>query len=565
MRSEQVRMGIDRAPHRSLFRAAGLNDQDLEKPIIGIANSYNEFVPGHIHLDVLAKNIKEGIRAEGGTPLEFNTIAIDDGIAMGHEGMFTSLPSRETIADSVELVGVGHQIDGLVILSSCDKILPGMLMAGARLNLPTTVMTGGPMKAGNLHGEAVDLASVFEAVPKVKEGSMSQEEMLELERVACPGAGSCAGMFTANTMGCIVEAMGLSVPNTATLPATSEGRKQLAEQAGRAVMGNLNAEMTMGDFVTEESLRNGLRVGMALGGSTNMVLHSLALAKEAGLNFGLEEIAQLSAETPHLASMSPAGPARMEDLHRAGGVTAVMNSLSNQIIGSTPTIEGTTAEERLENFSPTETTNSIISSPADPVHPRGSIAILRGNLAPNGAVVKQTAVSEEMLTHSGPARIFSSEESATEAIDQGDINPGDVIVIRFEGPKGGPGMREMLTPTSRISGGNLSGKVSLITDGRFSGASRGPAIGHVSPEAAAGGPIGVIEEGERINIDVEAGVLEVEVSDRKLQSRMEEQKGQYIPSRKTTCKALSRYAALVTGAEQGAVLRCSNKSGGEGL
>ncbi len=553
MRSDKVKKGVDRAPHRSLMRAAGLSDGDIEKPIIGIANSYNEFVPGHVHLDELAESVKEGVRQGGGTPVEFNTIAVDDGIAMGHEGMFASLPSREIIADSVELEGFAHQFDGLVLMASCDKILPGMLLGGARLKLPTVVVTGGPMESGCFHGDSVDLSSVFEAVPKVKEGEMEEDELLELERNACPGAGSCAGMFTANTMGSITEAMGLSLPFAATAPSRSTERRNIARESGEQVVKNVMEERTMSELVRPENFFNGLKLGMALGGSTNMVLHMLAFAQEAGVSVDLEDVSRIGNNTPHLAAMSPAGPHDVGDLHRAGGVPAVMNKMVEALDGSVSVVESRTLSERLAEESGA-VDEDVIKDPADPAHDEGAIAVLQGSLAPDGGIVKRTAVDEGMLRHLGPARVFESEEASVDAIDSGEIDPGDVIVIRQEGPKGGPGMREMLTPTSRISGGELAGEVALITDGRFSGATRGAAIGHVAPEAAAGGPIGLVEDGDKIEIDIPNGVLDLQVSEEELNERASGKTDNERERNSYGRKFLARYAKLVSGADKGAIL-----------
>ncbi len=553
MRSDKVKKGVDRAPHRSLMRATGLSDSDIDKPIIGIANSYNEFVPGHVHLDELAESVKEGVRQGGGTPVEFNTIAVDDGIAMGHEGMFASLPSREIIADSVELEGFAHQFDGLVLMASCDKILPGMLLGAARLKLPTVVVTGGPMESGCFHGDSVDLSSVFEAVPKVKEGEMDEDELLELEKNACPGAGSCAGMFTANTMGSITEAMGLSLPFAATAPSRSTERRNIARESGKQVVKNVMDERTMADMVRPENFFNGLKIGMALGGSTNMVLHMLAFAKEAGVSFDLDDVGRVGNKVSHLAELSPAGPHDVGDLHRAGGVPGVMNKMFDELEESASVVESNSLSERLVRESG-EVDGEIIKDPANPAHDEGSIAVLKGSLAPNGGIVKRTAVDEGMLTHQGTAKVFESEEGSVEAIDSGEIEPGDVVVIRHEGPKGGPGMREMLTPTSRISGGELAGEVALITDGRFSGATRGAAIGHVAPEAAAGGPIGLVEDGDRIEIDVSNGVLDLKVPEEELNERASRRNESEREKNTYGRKFLARYAKLVSGADKGAIL-----------
>ena len=562
MRSDKLKRGVERAPHRSLLRATGMDGKDIERPIIGTANSYNEFVPGHVHLNEIADVVKRGVTHGGGTPVEFNTIAVDDGIAMGHEGMFASLPSREIIADSVELQGFAHLFDGLVLLASCDKILPGMLMGAARLGLPTVVVTGGPMEAGCIDGEKIDLSTVFEAVPKVNQGEMGEEELLEIERRACPGAGSCAGMFTANTMSAITEAMGLSLPYASTAPAQSTKRQNIAHESGKKIVDMVHKERGMGETLSRENLFNGLKVGMALGGSTNMVLHLLALANEAEVSFSLDDVDRIGKTTPHLADMSPAGPYRVEDLHSAGGVPAVMNSMKEQLDTKAPVVESESLEERLEGLR-IDVDRNIIKDLSHPVHDRGSIAVLKGSLAPEGAIVKRTAVDEGMLKHEGPARVFDSEEDSVEAIDGGKVSPGDVVIIRYEGPKGGPGMREMLTPTSRISGGNLAGKVALITDGRFSGATRGSAIGHVAPEAAVGGPMSLIRDGDLVEIDIPEGKLDLKVTDEELGKREKEQAQSERKPNNYGRKFLARYSALVSGAERGAILRTDCSRGGD--
>lgn len=561
MRSDKIKKGVDRAPHRSLMRATGLNGSDIDKPIIGIANSYNEFVPGHIHLDELAEAVKSGVKHGGGTPVEFNTIAVDDGIAMGHEGMFASLPSREVIADSVELEGFAHQFDGLVLLASCDKILPGMLLGAARLKLPTVVVTGGPMESGCVNGNKVDLSTVFEAVPKVKQGEMDEEELLNIEKRACPGAGSCAGMFTANTMSAITEAMGLSLPFAATAPARSTQRTNIAHRSGKNVVTHVMNGKSIDNLASGESVFNGLKVGMALGGSTNMILHLLAFAREAGISFGLENVERVGRETPHLVSMSPAGPYDVGDLHQAGGLPGVMSSMEDGLNGEVPVIEGGSLTDRLKREK-VNVDRKVIREPGDPVHETGSIAILKGSLAPKGGVVKSTAVDEEMLRHEGPARVFSSEEDCVKAVDGGNVQPGDVLIIRYEGPSGGPGMREMLAPTSRISGGKLAGKVALITDGRFSGATRGAAIGHVAPEAAAGGPISFVRNGDPVQIDIPAGKLDLNVPQKELESREIPAEDRKRETNTYGRSFLARYSKLVSGAEKGAILETTGNSGG---
>jgi len=471
------------------------------------------------------------------------------------------LPSREVIADSVELQGFAHQFDGLVLLASCDKILPGMLMGAARLNLPTVVVTGGPMEAGCFQGETMDLSTVFEAVPKFKQGEMEEEELLDIEKHACPGAGSCAGMFTANTMGAIAESMGLSLPFAGTAPARSTQRNNIAHETGSKVVDLVERSREMRDLLGVESFRNGLKVGMALGGSTNMVLHLLALANEAGVDFDLDGVGKVGNSIPHLIEMSPAGPHRVGDLHEAGGIPAVMNTLKNQLSDQVPVAEGGTLGDRLRGEINTD--RDVIREADEPAHEKGSIAVLRGSLAPEGGVVKRTAVDETMLKHEGPARVFDSEEDCVKAIDSGEIEPGDVIVIRYEGPRGGPGMREMLTPTSRISGGDLSGKVALVTDGRFSGATRGAAIGHVSPEAASGGPISCVRNGDRIQIDIPEGKLELKLSEEELKSRKDE--ANHLEKKTNTYgrRFLARYAQLVSGADKGAILESVDPNGGD--
>ncbi|HED03659.1 MAG TPA: dihydroxy-acid dehydratase [Candidatus Fraserbacteria bacterium] len=554
MRSDAVKKGIDRAPHRALFRATGLSDEEIQRPHIGIANSWNEIVPGHIHLRELAEQVKQGIRAAGGTPLEFNTIAVDDGIAMGHEGMHASLPSREVIADSVELMALAHCFDGLVLLASCDKIVPGMLMAAARLNIPAIMVTGGPMAAGEFEGDTVDLATVFEAVGKVRAGQMSEGQLSALEACACPGGGSCAGMFTANTMACITEALGMSLPGCACSAALSKRKAQIATESGRAIMELVRADLKPSDILTREAFENAARVDLALGGSTNTTLHLPALAHEAGVSFGLSDFDRLSREVPHLASMSPAGPMRMEHLEQAGGVPAVLTALRPLLNAETMTVTGRPLQSylleklpRVERFG-----QRVIRPLDDPVDPVGGIAVLRGNLAPDGAVVKQTAVAPGMLKSRGPARVFDGEEAATQAINAGQIRPGDVLVIRYEGPAGGPGMREMLSLTSLISGGPLDGRVVLLTDGRFSGATRGAAIGHISPEAAQGGLLAIVQDGDEIELDIPRRRLELQVDEAELKRRWQ---GWQRPKPKFAGGALARYAALVTSAAQGAVLR----------
>jgi dihydroxy-acid dehydratase len=557
LRSATVTEGADRAPHRSLFRAAGLDDEEIHQPLIGVANSWNEIVPGHVHLDELATHVKDGIREAGGTPLEFNTIAVDDGIAMGHEGMRSSLPSRETIADSVELMANAHQLDGLVAMASCDKIVPGMLMAVARLDIPAIVVTGGHMAAGSFQDEPADLVTVFEGVSQHQEGELSDDELYELECSACPGAGSCAGMFTANTMACVTEALGLSWTECATSGATDETKKEITRKSGREVLRLVEEDIRPSDLLTEAAFEDALRVDLALGGSTNTMLHVPAVADEAGLDITLEDFQELAEETPHLAHMSPAGPWRMEHLRDDGGVPAVMKRLETAMHTDRPTVDGITIGDRIEAA---EVRGQVLQPLDDPIHEGGSLAVLEGNLAPNGAVVKAGAMDESMRQFEGTARVFESQQAALEAIDGGDIDPGEVIVIRYEGPRGGPGMPEMLEPTSKVSGSpRLSGEVALITDGRFSGGTRGAAIGHVSPEAAAGGPIALVEEGDTIHIDVEAQTLELEASRETLEARAAD----WEPPALDVSGVLEKYAAMATSAATGGVLEAPTLDGAE--
>ena len=557
LRSATVTEGADRAPHRSLFRAAGLDDEEIHQPLIGVANSWNEIVPGHVHLDELATHVKDGIREAGGTPLEFNTIAVDDGIAMGHEGMRSSLPSRETIADSVELMANAHQLDGLVAMASCDKIVPGMLMAVARLDIPAIVVTGGHMAAGSFQDEPADLVTVFEGVSQHQEGELSDDELYDLECSACPGAGSCAGMFTANTMACVTEALGLSWTECATSGATDETKREIARKSGRAVLRLVEADIRPSDLLTEEAFEDALRVDLALGGSTNTMLHVPAVADEAGLDITLEDFQELAEETPHLAHMSPAGPWRMEHLRDDGGVPAVMKRLEAEMHTDRPTVDGITIGDRIEAA---EVRGQVLQPLEDPIHEGGSLAVLEGNLAPNGAVVKAGAMDESMHQFEGTARVFESQQAALEAIDGGDIDPGEVIVIRYEGPRGGPGMPEMLEPTSKVSGSpRLSGEVALLTDGRFSGGTRGAAIGHVSPEAASGGPIALVEEGDTIHIDVDAQELELDVSRETLEARAAD----WEPPALDASGVLEKYAAMATSAATGGVLEAPTLDGAE--
>ncbi len=561
--SNQIKQGLSRAPHRSLLKALGKSDDDISRPFIGLANSWTDVVPGHVHLNRLAAEVRRGVVDAGGTPFEFNTIAICDGLAMGHAGMSASLPSREVVADSVELMARAHCFDALVLIASCDKIVPGMLMAAARLDIPALMVTGGPMACGQHQGAAVDLISVFEAVAKVGAGRMTVEELRVLEAGACPGPGSCAGMFTANTMACTTEALGLSLPGCATALAESESKNRIAYESGRAVMGLLAADLRPRKILSRSSFQNAARVDLALGGSTNTALHLPAMAFEAGVEFGLVDFDDLARTTPHLCAMSPGGPMRLEHLDAAGGVGAVMKRLEHLLDLSVPTVTGRGLDAYLpDRVEPVSFFGQpVIHALDDPLHAEGGLAVLMGNLAPEGAVVKQTAVSPDMLRHAGPARVFEGEEAAVAAYDQGQIPEGSVVVVRGEGPAGGPGMREMLALTSLISGGPLDGRVALITDGRFSGGTRGAAIGHVSPEAARGGPLALVAEGDRIEIDIPNRRLQLLVDEGELAARRANWRP---PAPKVATGALARYARLVTSAAQGAVLAEPPAERGEG-
>ena len=552
MISHQVTKGLERAPHRSLLYALGYTPEELKRPLVGIANSQNEIVPGHLHLDRIAEAVKAGVRMAGGTPIEFHTIAICDGIAMGHQGMKYPLASRELIADSVEAMAVAHQFDGLVLIPSCDKSVPGMLMAAARLNLPAVVVSGGPMLAGRYGGEDADLNTVFEAVGQFAVGKIGEAELTAIEQAACPGCGSCSGMFTANTMNCLSEALGIALPGNGTIPAVHADRIRLAKRAGIRVMALIETNLRPRDILTREAFENAIRLDMAVGGSTNTVLHLPAIAHEAEVELPLTLFDEINASTPYLAKLSPAGPLHIQDLHEAGGVSAMLKELSKRDLLhlDRPTVTGRTLGQNIADAQILRP--DVIHPIDDPIAPTGGIAILWGNLAPEGAVVKAAAVAPEMRAHEGPARVFAGEEEAVQVILGGKIHPGDVVVIRYEGPKGGPGMREMLIPTSAIAGMGLDDKVALLTDGRFSGASRGAAIGHISPEAMEGGPIGLVEEGDRIRVDIPGHQLALLVSEEELARRRA--RWQPIPPR-VTRGYLARYAALVTSASMGAVLK----------
>jgi dihydroxy-acid dehydratase len=546
--------GPERAPHRSLLRADGFTDWELDRPIIGIANSFNEIIPGHMHLDKLVDAVKAGIYAGGGTPLVFNTIGICDGIAMNHEGMKYSLPSRELIADTIETMAVAHPFDGLVLLASCDKIIPGMLIAAARLNIPSIFLSGGPMLPGKIHGKDTGLDKVFEAVGRFKSGKISKEELDTYECAACPGAGSCSGMFTANTMNNLSEALGMSLPYNGSAPAVFAERIWLAKETGYKAVGLVNKDLKPLDIMTKDAFHNAIAADMALGGSTNTALHIPALAYYAGLDLTLRDLDPFTAKVPHLTSIAPAGPHHVVDLFYAGGIPAILAELqkANLIKENPQTVYGKSVGDMLTEIKAGVKDYGVIRSIEKPVHPTGGLAILTGNLAPEGAIVKQAAVSEEMLTHSGPARIFNSEEDVFEAIMDAKIKKGDVIVVRYEGPKGGPGMREMLSPTSALAGMGMDKEVALITDGRFSGASRGAAIGHVSPEAAAKGPIAALREGDMIEIDIPHKTLNAQLSDEEIRQRLDALP-EFEPKVKTGY--LARYAQMVSSADKGAVFQ----------
>ncbi len=551
MRSDAAKSGFERAPHRSLFYATGLTPEELARPIIGIVNSFNEIIPGHVHLNTISAAVKAGVRYAGGTPLEFNVIGVCDGIAMGHKGMHYSLPSRELIADSVESMVIGHSFDGLVFIPNCDKIVPGMLMAAGRINIPSIFVSGGPMMAGRYQGKDIDLKTMFEAVGQLQAGKMDSNELREMEFAACPGCGSCAGLFTANTMNCLTEALGMGLPGNGTIPATTGARIRLAKHAGMQVMHLVDIDLKPRDIMTEAAFDNAIATDMAIGGSTNTVLHLPAVANDAGLKLSLATFDAISQRTPYLVKLSPSGDHHMQDLNEAGGIPAVMSLLLKKgvIHGELPTVTGKTVSENVKNE---RRYTDVIRSLDDPYSANGGIAILRGNLAPDGAVVKAAAVAPEMRCHRGPARVFDGEEASLAAILGGEINPGDVIVIRYEGPRGGPGMREMLMPTSSLAGMGLAHPVALLTDGRFSGATRGSAVGHVSPEAAAGGLIGLVEEGDEIEIDITNRTMILHVTEEEI-ARRRENWSPLPPKIKTGY--LSRYARMVTSASEGAILK----------
>lgn len=551
MRSDLMKKGYQRAPHRSLFKAMGYTDEELRRPIIGIANSANKVIPGHIHLNEIVEAVKAGVRLAGGTPMEFSTIGICDGIAMGHLGMKYSLASRELIADSVESMALAYPFDGLVLVPNCDKIIPGMLMAELRLNIPSILISGGPMLAGCLNGKTIDLITVFEGVGKHASSKITEEELREIEDNACPGAGSCAGMFTANSMNCLSEALGLALPGNGTIPAVSAKRIRLAKEAGMKVLELIEKEILPRDIATYEAFTNAIAAEMALGSSTNTVLHLPAIANEAKVKLDLNLFNRISSQTPNLCRISPAGTSHMEDLDQAGGIPAVMAELAKKGLINTEiiTVTGKPVKENIKNA---ENLNIEVIRPIDnPYSKDGGLAVLFGNLAPDGAVVKKSAVDKDMLTHQGPARVFESEEETMEAILGGRINKGDVIVVRYEGPKGGPGMREMLSPTSAIAGVGLDKDVALLTDGRFSGGSRGAAVGHISPEAASGGLIAIVKDGDQILIDIPNRRLEIKLSDEEIKKRFASWR---LKEPKIKEGYLARYARMVSSADKGAIL-----------
>ncbi len=550
MRSDAVKTGTAQAPHRSLFNALGYTEEERRRPMIGIVSSYNEIVPGHMNLDKIVDAVKMGVAMAGGMPVVFPAIAVCDGIAMGHTGMKYSLVTRDLIADSTECMTMAHGFDGLVCVPNCDKNVPGLLMAAARLNIPTVFVSGGPILAGRIDAHKTSLSSMFEAVGSVAAGTMTMEKLCEFEEKACPSCGSCSGMYTANSMNCLTEAIGMGLKGNGTIPAVYSERIRLAKHAGMKIMELVEKDIKPRDIMTEKAFMNGLVVDMALGCSTNSMLHLPAIAKEAGVDLNLDIANELSAKTPNLCHLAPAGPTYMEDLNEAGGVYAVMNELTkkNLLNLDCMTVNGTTIGENIKNC--TNKNPEVIRPVENPYSETGGIAVLKGNLAPDGGVVKRSAVVAEMMVHEGPARVFECEEDAIAAIKGGKIVAGDVVVIRNEGPKGGPGMREMLNPTSAIAGMGLGSSVALITDGRFSGASRGASIGHVSPEAAVGGPIALVQEGDIIRINIPENKLDVLVSDEELANR----KANWKPNLKEVSGYLARYRELVTSGNRGAVL-----------
>ncbi len=550
-KSDAMKKGIAKAPQRSLLKAIGLLDEEINKPLVGIVNSFNEIIPGHIHLRDLTEAVKKGVNMSGGTPLEFPTIGVCDGIAMNHPGMRYSLPSREIIADSIEIMAEAHAFDALVMVTNCDKIVPGMLMATIRVNVPTVIISGGPMLAGRNDGENTDIITVFEAVGKTEAGIMTKSELEEMVDNACPGCGSCAGLFTANSMNCLCEAMGIALPGNGTVPAVYAERKRLAKKSGIAVMELLNQDIYPRDIITERALKNALTVDMAIGGSSNTVLHLAAVAHEADIDFDLQLVNDINRKTPNLCHISPSGPDRMQDLYEAGGIQAVMAELDKKDLldTDTMTVTGKTTGDSIKGKKVLN--HDVIRSIEDPYMPTGGLTILWGNLARDGAIVKQAAVNPEILQYIGKARVFDSEEAATDAIFNHKVAAGDVVVVRYEGPRGGPGMREMLTLTSALAGMGLDTKVALITDGRFSGGTRGCAIGHVSPEAQVGGLIALVKEGDEIEIDIPNQKLHLNVNDGDLELRY---KDWSPPKARIKHGYLAKYAKLVSSADKGAII-----------
>ena len=556
MRSDLIKKGFEKAPHRSLLRATGQikNDKDFDRPFIGVANSYIDLIPGHVHLQQFGSVAKKAVREAGGVPFEFNTIGVDDGIAMGHIGMRYSLASRELIADSVETVAESHRLDGLICISNCDKIVPGMLMAALRINIPTVFVSGGPMEAGtNKKSEKIDLVSVFEGVGKYKTGEIDDDDLKDLEENGCPTCGSCSGMFTANSMNCLLEVLGLALPGNGTILATDPSRLELVKKAGKIIVDLIDKDLKPRDIVNNDTILNAFALDMAMGGSTNTVLHTLAAAIEAGLSFEMKEINELSRKTPYLCKVSPSTPnVHMEDVLKAGGISAILMELSKKeglLHLDRPTVTGMTLGESIseaKNYNP-----EIIRSIDNPFSKEGGLAVLFGNIAPNGSIVKTAAVNKEMLVHTGPARIYESQDDAMKGILDGEVCEGDIVVIRYEGPKGGPGMPEMLAPTSAIMGMGLGSKVALITDGRFSGGTRGACIGHISPEAAAGGPISIIEPNDIIKIDIHARAINLMIDQSEIDERMTK-----LPEFQPKIKSgyLGRYTRMVSSADTGAVL-----------
>jgi len=550
MRSDVVKKGAARAPHRSLLKALGITDEEMNKPFIGVAQAANEIIPGHLHLKEIARAVKAGIRMAGGVPFEFATIGICDGIAMNHAGMKYSLPSRELIADSIEVMAKAHAFDALVLVPNCDKIVPGMIMGALRVNIPTILVSGGPMLAGFYQGKNIALSNVFEAVGKFQTHSITEQELKEVEDCACPGIGSCAGLYTANSMNIWTEAVGIALPGNGTIPAVAADRIRIAKHAGMKIMELLEKEVKFLDLITKKAIENAITVEMALGGSSNTMLHTLAIASEAGVPFTIDDFNRIRERVPQLCSLSPAGYHYIQDLDRAGGISALLKELSRKQIIHTGemTVTGKNVGQNIENAQILD--HKVIRTLEEAYNPKGGIIFLKGNLAPQGAVVKSSAVHPDMLKHQGPARVFDSEEESTQAILAGKIKKGDVVIIRYEGPKGGPGMREMLTPTSAIAGMGLDKEVALITDGRFSGATRGASIGHVAPEAALGGPIAIVQEGDLIEIDIPKKKLNIKLDEVEMKERLKKLK---VPEPKVKAGYLKYYTHFVGSADKGAV------------